>query len=90
MADTSLAEKPAAAPRSKPSSAARDAILELKTRIGKSVLGQDRLVESMLMGLLANGSDLLGVNPYWQQVVIGAVIIAAVALDEWRKRRLSS
>ena len=53
-----------------------------------SVLGT--LVGAFIMGLLANGSDLLGVNPYWQQVVIGAVIIAAVALDEWRKRRLTS
>src|SRR5215475_12058258 len=40
-------------------SAARDAILDLKTRIGKSVLGQDHLVESMLMGLLANGNLLI-------------------------------
>lgn len=40
-------------------SAARDAIVELKTRIGKSVLGQDRLVESMLIGLLANGNLLI-------------------------------
>jgi MoxR-like ATPase len=37
-------------------SAARDAILDLKARIGKSVLGQDHLVESMLVGLLANGN----------------------------------
>jgi len=60
MADTSLADKPAAAAaKSKTSSAARDAIVELKTRIGKSVLGQDRLVESMLMGLLANGNLLI-------------------------------
>src|SRR6185295_12691166 len=40
-------------------SAARDAILELKTRIGKSVLGQDHLVESILIGLLANGNLLI-------------------------------
>src|SRR5215468_6227410 len=40
-------------------SAARDAILDLKARIGKSVLGQDRLVESMLIGLLANGNLLI-------------------------------
>ena len=38
---------------------ARDDILELKTRIGKSVLGQDHLVESMLIGLLANGNLLI-------------------------------
>ncbi len=40
-------------------SAARDAILDLKARIGKSVLGQDHLVESMLIGLLGNGNLLI-------------------------------
>jgi MoxR-like ATPase len=34
-------------------------VLELKSRIGKSVLGQDHLVESMLIGLLANGNLLI-------------------------------
>jgi ribose/xylose/arabinose/galactoside ABC-type transport system permease subunit len=42
-----------------------------------------------VMGLLSNGSDLLGISPYWQQAIIGAVIIAAVGFDELRKRRLS-
>jgi ribose transport system permease protein len=49
-----------------------------------SVLGT--LVGAFIMGLLSNGSDLLGTNPYWQQVIIGAVIILAVAFDELRKR----
>ncbi|WP_375781022.1 AAA family ATPase [Bradyrhizobium sp. ma5] len=40
-------------------SAARDAVLDLKARIGKSVLGQEHLVESMLIGLLANGNLLI-------------------------------
>jgi len=40
-------------------SAARTALLDLKTRIGKSVLGQDHLIESMLIGLLANGNLLI-------------------------------
>ncbi len=53
-----------------------------------SVLGT--LVGAFIMGLLANGSDLLGTNPYWQQVIIGAVIIVAVAIDELRKRRTVS
>ena len=35
-----------------------------------------------------NGSDLLGINPYLQQTLIGAAIIVAVTLDEIRKRRL--
>jgi MoxR-like ATPase len=40
-------------------SAARDALIDLKARIGKSVLGQDHMVESMLIGLLANGNLLI-------------------------------
>jgi MoxR-like ATPase len=46
-------------PRSSTASAAREAVLDLKARIGKSVLGQDHLVESMLIGLLANGNLLI-------------------------------
>jgi ribose transport system permease protein len=48
------------------------------------------LVGAFIMGLLANGSDLLGISPYLQQALIGAVIILAVWLDEIRKRKLSS
>lgn len=46
------------------------------------------LVGAFIMGLLANGANLLGISPFWQQALIGAVIIAAVGLDEWRKRSL--
>ncbi|HYO80384.1 MAG TPA: ABC transporter permease [Bryobacteraceae bacterium] len=45
------------------------------------------LVGAFIMGLLANGSDLLGISPYLQQAIIGAVIILAVSFDEIRKRR---
>jgi ribose transport system permease protein len=45
------------------------------------------LIGAFIMGLLANGSDLLGVNPYWQQVIIGTAIILAVTFDEFRRRR---
>jgi ribose transport system permease protein len=51
-----------------------------------SVMGT--LVGAFIMGLLANGSDLLGISPYLQQAIIGAVIILAVAVDELRKRKL--
>ena len=50
-----------------------------------SVIGT--LIGAFIMGLLSNGADLLNVSNYWQQVVIGAVIILAVTLDELRKRR---
>jgi MoxR-like ATPase len=47
-------------PQSQPApSPTRDAVLDLKARIGRAVLGQDRLIESMLVGLLANGNLLL-------------------------------
>jgi ribose transport system permease protein len=52
-----------------------------------SVVGT--LVGALIMGLLANGSDLLGISPYLQQAIIGAVIILAVTVDELRKRRLA-
>jgi ribose transport system permease protein len=50
-----------------------------------SVIGT--LIGAFIMGLLSNGSDLLGVSPYLQQAIIGAVIILAVTVDELRKRR---
>ncbi len=53
-----------------------------------SVIGT--LIGAMIMGLLANGSDLLGISPYLQQAIIGAVIILAVFLDEIRKRRMGA
>jgi ribose transport system permease protein len=50
-----------------------------------SVVGT--LIGAFIMGLLSNGSDLLGVSPYLQQAIIGAVIILAVTVDEFRKRK---
>ena len=55
---------------------------------GGSVIGT--LVGAFIIGLLSNGSDLLGINPYWQQVIIGLVIIAAVGFDEFRKSKLAT
>ncbi len=52
-----------------------------------SVIGT--LVGAFIMGLLSNGSDLLGISPYLQQAIIGAVIILAVAVDELRKRKVA-
>ena len=50
-----------------------------------SVVGT--LIGAFIMGLLSNGADLLNISNYWQQVIIGSVIILAVTLDEFRKRR---
>src|SRR5258708_8721916 len=45
------------------------------------------LIGCFIMGLLSNGTDLLGINPHWQRVVIGAAIIIAVSIDMLQRRR---
>lgn len=42
------------------------------------------LVGAAIMGILKNAFTLLGVSAYWQSIVIGIVIIGAVALDSVR------
>jgi ribose transport system permease protein len=44
------------------------------------------VIGALLMSVLRNGLNLLNIQAYYQQVVIGAVIIIAVALDMLRKR----
>ena len=46
------------------------------------------LLGAAIMGVIRNLLVLLGVEHYWHDGVIGAVIILAVALDQVRKRRL--
>jgi ribose transport system permease protein len=48
-----------------------------------TVLGT--MIGATLMGVLRNGLVLLGVDVYWQQVVIGGVIVLAVMLDRVRR-----
>jgi len=50
-----------------------------------SVIGT--LIGALIMGVLRNGLNLLGVSSFVQQVVIGVVIIAAVLLDTIFRRR---
>ncbi|MBZ5582920.1 MAG: ABC transporter permease [Acidobacteriia bacterium] len=44
------------------------------------------LVGALIMGVLRNGLNLLDVSAYWQTVVIGVVIVAAVWVDVLRQR----
>ncbi|MBV8814939.1 MAG: ABC transporter permease [Verrucomicrobia bacterium] len=58
---------------------------------GTSLFGGEGNVIATLIGALIettirNGLNLLGVNAFWQYVVNGAVIIVAVAADQWRRR----
>jgi ribose/xylose/arabinose/galactoside ABC-type transport system permease subunit len=59
---------------------------------GTSLLGGEgtvvgTLIGALIMAVLRNGLNILGVSSFVQQVVIGSVIIAAVLVDMWLKRR---
>ena len=59
---------------------------------GTSLMGGEgslggTLVGALIMGVLRNGLNLLGVSSFLQQIVIGAVIVVAVLLDTILKRR---
>ena len=44
------------------------------------------IVATLLMAILANGCDLIDVSNYVQEMIVGAVIVVAVALDRYRSR----
>ncbi len=44
------------------------------------------LLGALVMGVLRNGLNLMSVSANWQKVVIGIVLVAAVALDNFRKK----
>ncbi|WP_031305565.1 ABC transporter permease subunit, partial [Pseudomonas syringae] len=48
------------------------------------------LVGVLIIGVLRNGLNLLGVSPFIQQVVIGVVIALAVTIDTLRRRSNSA
>jgi ribose transport system permease protein len=58
---------------------------------GTSLMGGEgtlvgTLIGALIMGVLRNGLNLLGVSSFLQQIVIGAVIVGAVLVDTTLKR----
>jgi inositol transport system permease protein len=49
--------------------------------VGGTVIG------ALLIGVLTNGLVIMHVSSYWQQVVIGLIIVAAVAFDTYAKSK---
>ncbi|MCS7201296.1 MAG: ABC transporter permease [Dictyoglomus sp.] len=45
------------------------------------------LIGAAIMSVIYNGLILLEISSYWHDVVMGLVIVTAVTLDIWRKRR---
>lgn len=50
-------------------------------KIGSTMIGV------LIIGVLNNGLNLLGLNSFWQQIAKGIVILLAVYVDMWKKRR---
>jgi ribose/xylose/arabinose/galactoside ABC-type transport system permease subunit len=53
-----------------------------------SVLGT--LSGAAIMAVIDHGSTLLGIGDMYQDLLIGGIIIAAVALDQFRQRRMAA
>ena len=53
---------------------------------GSGTLG-GTLIGALIIGVINNGLNLLGVNSYWQDVVKGIIILFAVYLDIARRLR---
>jgi ribose transport system permease protein len=59
---------------------------------GTSLLGGEGTVigavlGAAIIGVVQNGIVLLGIDPYAEQIITGAVVLLAVTLDIWQKRR---
>ena len=60
---------------------------------GTSILGGEGAVWRTVVGvlfiaLIGNGYILLGLDPLYEQITMGALLLAAVALDSWTRGRL--
>jgi ribose transport system permease protein len=53
-----------------------------------SVLGS--MIGALIMAFLRNGCQQMGWPNYVQEIIIGSIIVLAVALDRWRTNRLPS
>lgn len=45
------------------------------------------LIGALLIGVLNNSLDLLGVQSFWQEIAKGVIILLAVTFDVWTKRQ---
>ena len=59
---------------------------------GTSILGGEGAVWRTVLGvlfiaLIGNGYDLLGLDPLYEQITLGVILLAAVAIDAWARQR---
>jgi ribose transport system permease protein len=48
------------------------------------------LIGAFLIALIRNGSVLLDINLFYQQIIIGVIIWLAVYWDQFRRRRIAA
>ena len=58
---------------------------------GTSLFGGVATIIGTVIGVwipavLQNGLIIVKVNPYWQLIAVGVVLVIAVAMDQWRRR----
>ena len=46
------------------------------------------MVGALIMSVLSNGLQLMGISTYWQKLLVGVVLIAAVLVDNIRRRKI--
>jgi ribose transport system permease protein len=59
---------------------------------GTSILGGEGAVWRTFLGvlfiaLIGNGYDLLGLDPLYEQITLGVILLLAVAIDSWARQR---
>ena len=58
------------------------------TDVRRSILrGEEGQIGVLIIGILNNGLNLMGVNSDWQYIIKGAVILLAVYTDFLRSRK---
>ncbi len=50
-----------------------------------SIIGA--IIGAVILGMISNGLDLLSVNQFYRQIIVGAIIIIAVALERFTSRK---
>jgi ribose transport system permease protein len=58
---------------------------------GTSIIGGEGSVRRTVVGclfvaLVANGFNLLGLDPFYQQITLGVILLLAVGIDSWSRR----
>ncbi len=59
---------------------------------GTSIMGGEGAVWRTFLGvlfiaLIGNGYDLLGLDPLYEQITLGVILLAAVGIDSWARQR---